>query len=147
MVKIRVEVEVRPTEDENKVRRSLLNVFEPDTIRREKYGDRILLVAESRSFRSLRKLHNLLRREKILDAARSYLLKGVSENTIMFKLNKQAAYMGRLSFVDMDVEAPMGPILFIIEAEKPMEVIDWLAPPTRMGKPIYEKEEPMSDDI
>ncbi|WP_228546751.1 hypothetical protein [Hyperthermus butylicus] len=46
--------------------------------------------------------------------------------------------------VDMDSEAPLGPITFIVEHSNPREVVDWLAPPTRMGRPIYEK--PMPSD-
>lgn len=143
MPRIRVEAELRPTESEDKVKRSIMNVFSPDRIVVEEYGDRKLVVAEAYSYSSLRRLHELLRRERILDAARSYMLRGSMEGVLVFKLNKQAAYMGRVSFVDMDTESPMGPITFIIETEKPREVVDWLAPPTRMGKPIYEKREPV----
>ncbi len=143
MARVRVEAEIRPTEDPEKVRRAVLNVFDPDNIKIEDYGDYKLLVAEASSIASLRKLHELLRRERILDAARSYMLRGVEEGTIVFKVNKQAAFVGRLSFVDMDRETPMGPITFIIESRRPMEVIDWLAPPTRMGRPIYEKDIPL----
>ncbi len=143
MVKIRVEVEVRPTEDLEKVRRALLNVFEPgkiEVIERDK-GYR-LLVGESNSYRSLLKIHELIRRERIMDAARSMLRKGVIGNMLIFKVNKQAAYQGRLSFVETDSESPMGAITFIIETDNPYEVIDWLAPKTSMGKPLWEREMP-----
>lgn len=143
MVKIRVEVEVRPTEDLEKVRRALLNVFEPgkiEVIERDK-GYK-LLVGESNSYRSLLKIHELIRRERIMDAARSMLRKGVIGNMLIFKVNKQAAYQGRLSFVETDSESPMGAITFIIETDNPYEVIDWLAPKTSMGKPLWEREMP-----
>ncbi len=142
MVRIRVEAEVRPTEDLEKVKRAVLNVFDPDDISVEDYGGYRLLVATSTRFDSLLKLHELLRRERILDAARSYMLRGLSRGLLVFKLNKQAAYVGRVSFVDMDVEAPMGPITFIIETPKAREVVDWLAPPTRMGRPVVEYDMP-----
>jgi len=143
MVKIRVEVEVRPTEDLEKVRRALLNVFEPgkiEVIERDK-GYK-LLVGESNSYRSLLKIHELIRRERIMDAARSMLRKGVIGNMLIFKVNKQAAYQGRLSFVETNSESPMGAITFIIETDNPYEVIDWLAPKTSMGKPLWEREMP-----
>ena len=146
MPRIRVEAELRPTESEDKVKKSILNVFEPERLWVEDFGDRRLVVAEAYSYQSLRKLHELLRRERILDAARSYLLRGMAEQVIVFKLNKQAALMGRISFVDMDTESPMGPITFIIETGRPREVVDWLAPPTRMGRPIYEKDRPSDYD-
>jgi len=142
MVYVRVEAEVRPTEDVEKVKKAVLNVFEPDKLTVEDFGDYKLVVAEAWNYHSLWKLHELLRRERILDAARSYMLRGIQGPTLTFKINKQVAFVGRLSFVDMDREAPLGPIVFTIETRNPREVVDWLAPPTRMGRPIYEREMP-----
>ncbi len=142
MPRIRVEAEIRPTEDPEKVKRAVLNVFEPDRIWVEEYGNYKLLVAESGSYQSLRKLYELLRRERILDAARSYMLRGIQPGMLVFRVNKQAAYVGRLSFADMDSEVPMGPITFVIETRRPMDVVNWLAPETRMGRPIREYEMP-----
>ncbi len=143
MVKIRVEVEVRPTEDLEKVRKALLNVFEPGEIKViERSKGYKLIVGESRSYRSLVKIHELIRRERIMDAARSILRKGVIGNMLVFKVNKQAALQGRLSFVESDSESPMGAITFIVETSNPYEVIDWLAPKTSMGKPLWEKDMP-----
>ena len=143
MVKIRVEVEVRPTEDLDKVRKALLNVFEPGKIEvMERDRGYKLLVGESNSYRSLLKIYELIRRERIMDAARSMLKKGVIGNMLIFKVNKQAAYQGKLSFVETNSESPMGAITFIIETSNPHEVIDWLAPKTSMGKPLWEREIP-----
>ena len=143
MPRIRVEVEIRPTEDPEKVEKALRNVFEPDKIRiEERSSGYKVLVAESYSYRSLIKLHDLIRRERILDAARSMLRKGVMGNMLIFKINKQAALQNRLSFVDTDSESPLGPITFIIETDNPYEVIDWLAPKTSRGRPLWEREMP-----
>jgi hypothetical protein len=143
MVLVRVEAEVRPTESVEKVKQAVLAFFEPDTIKVEDLGDEYkILYAESRSLQSLAKLHEKLRSERILDAARAYMVRGVSGAAVMFKLNKQAAYVGRISFVDADSEAPLGPITVVIEHRDPMAVVDWLAPPTKMGRPIYEKAMP-----
>ncbi|AEM37916.1 protein of unknown function DUF54 [Pyrolobus fumarii 1A] len=140
--RVRVEAEIRPTEDPEKVKQAVLNVFIPDRIRIEEYGEYRLLVAEADSLRSLERLHQLLRQDRILDAARRHMTRGVEKGFLVFKLNKQVALVGHVSFVDMDSEAPMGPITFIVEWDKPEEVVDWLAPPTRMGRPIYEKPRP-----
>ncbi len=145
MAKVRVEAEIRPTEDVERVKRAVLNLFRPDTIRVEDLGSGYkLLVAESYSLRGLLRLWEGLRRERILDAARGYMLRGISGDTLVFKLNKQAAYVGRVSLVDLDSEAPMGPIVFTVEHSDPRAVVDWLAPPTRMGRPI--REYPMPQD-
>ena len=142
MVRVRVEAEVRPTESLEKVKRAVLNLFEPERMWVEEYGDYRLLVAEASSYQSLQKLHELLRRERILDAARSHMLRGVQPGMLVFRVNKQAAYAGRLSFADMEGESPLGPITFIVESRRPMDVVNWLAPQTRMGRPVREYDMP-----
>ncbi|BEP17795.1 RNA-binding domain-containing protein [Pyrofollis japonicus] len=145
MARVRVEAEVRPTEDVERVKKAILNVFMPDIIHVEDLGGGYqLVVAESYSLRGLVKLHEKLRMERILDAARSYMLRGIDRGLLVFKLNKQAAFVGRVSLVDLDAEAPLGPIVFTIEHSDPRAVVDWLAPPTKMGRPIYEN--PMPED-
>ena len=143
MIKVRVEVEVRPTENIEKVKQALQNVFNASSIRVVEKGQGYYeIIAESNSYRSLLKIHELIRRERIMDTARSILRKSLVGNMLVFKLNKQAAFQGRLSFVDSDRESPMGAITFIIETDNPQELIDWLAPRTSHGKPLWEKEMP-----
>jgi len=138
-----VEAEVRPTEDESKVMEAISNIFEPDEVRVEELGGGVkVIVAISYGLHGLAKLHRLLRTERILDAARAVLRKSVQGGRIVFYLHKQAALMGRLSFVGGDHESPMGAIKVVVEHPDPKAVIDWLAPPTAMGKPLWEKEMP-----
>ena len=85
---------------------------------------------------SLRKLHQLLRSQKILDAARSVLQRGLSGNTIQFNLSKQAAYMGIVSFPVQ--EEPLGSLNIQIQFPEGERVIDWLAPVTDNGEPVEE---------
>jgi predicted RNA binding protein with dsRBD fold (UPF0201 family) len=145
LARVRVEAEVRPTEDVEKVKRAVLNVFRPDRVVVEDLGGGYrVVVAEAFSLRSLSRLWERLRQERILDAARGYMLRGIEGDVLVFKLNKQAAYVGRVSLVDMDAEAPMGPIVFTVEHPDPRAVVDWLAPPTRMGRPV--RERPMPED-
>ncbi len=142
MVLIEVETEIRPTEDVEKVRKAVLNVFEPSSIEIKDYGGYKTLIATSHSLSSLEKLHSILRIQGILDAARSFLKKGVRGTMLVFKLHKQAAYAGKASFVDEDHESPMGPIIFKIEYPEPYAVIDWLTPKTSHGRPLWEKKRP-----
>ncbi len=135
---VRVEAEARPTEDIEKVKKAVGNVFS-GVLRVEERGNGVIIVrGESSSPTSLIKLHNLLRIYRILDAARKSLLKGLHGDTIVFKLHKQAAYVGKISFVDSDRESPLGAITFYIETRDPEKLVDWLAPKTSMGKPLWE---------
>ncbi|MDT7901417.1 RNA-binding domain-containing protein [Acidianus ambivalens] len=143
MTKIVVTAEVRPSEDESKVLTAIANFFDYEKITKEKRGDYIVvIVEESRTLKSLQKFHDALREEKILDVARKYLRRGISDNSISFMLHKQAAAIGVISFVDDERESPLGPISFYIEHKNPNEVVDWLAPRTAKGHPLWENKIP-----
>jgi predicted RNA binding protein with dsRBD fold (UPF0201 family) len=83
---------------------------------------------------SLLTLHKLLREQKILDTARSVMLTGRVGNAVQFRLNKQAALMGLVSFPPD--EEPLGSIHVQIIGDERM--VDWLAPQTENGVPIEE---------
>lgn len=83
---------------------------------------------------SLITFHMLLREQKILDTARSVMLDGLLGDVVQFRLNKQAALMGKVNFPPD--EEPLGSIhVQITGGEK---IIDWLAPKTASGIPIKE---------
>ena len=143
MVYIRIETEVRPTEDLNKVIRAIRNLFNFKNIKVEELGnERKLIVIEENSIETLTKLRDILRRQRILDTARNILLKSYKGNVIEVKLNKQAAYQGVVSFVDSDNESPLGPINVVISSDKIELIIDWLTPKTSHGKPIWDLPTP-----
>ncbi len=92
---------------------------------------------------SLKSFHRLLREQKILDTARSVMLNGLLGDTIQFRLNKQAALMGKVSFPPE--EEPLGSVhVQIMGGEK---VIDWLAPKTENGVPIRELDISEVEDV
>ncbi len=138
-----VEAQLRPTEDEGKVMQSILNVFDPDTVEKVDMGDYVLIRAVSERISSLQKLHRLLRSQEILEAARAYLLKNAKGNRVSITLHKQAAYQGKVSLLTWDDESPLGPIKVTIEYTGDVkELIDWLAPPTSRGRPLWERGPP-----
>ena len=130
-VRVVVEVEVNPTESLEKVRSAVENLFPRASF--EVVEDRIkgLLVAKTEGRDGLAQFHAILRQERILDAARRVLLKGRRENRITFHLNKQVAYVKRVSFCEPFDESPLGPIRVEMECDDPSEIIEWLAPRTR----------------
>ncbi|HDO20550.1 MAG TPA: hypothetical protein ENG81_03415 [Candidatus Bathyarchaeota archaeon] len=143
MLKIKVEAEIKSTEDAEKVKNAVLNIIETENVKIVEIAGRKILRAESNKIESLKKLHSLLRKERILDSARKMMKRWSTDERIMFFLNKQAAYMGHLSFCMPEGESPLGPIVVEIEGERLREIIDWLAPPTSRGKPIFEKKMPV----
>lgn len=130
-VTILVEAKINPTEDPEKVRRAVENVignaeFE---IRPERRGS--LLVATAEGVGGLTKLNNLLRRERIRDAARSVLFQGLDGSSVTFYLNKQVAYVEHISFSQPKAESPLGSIKVQIRCDSPRQLIEWLAPSAR----------------
>jgi len=129
-VEVTVEVDVNPTEDLEKVKTAVTNVFTSVEFEVKPQRRGSLLVAKANNIEGLTKLYNLLRRERIRDAARGALFDGLSEKTVTFYLNKQVAYVGHVSFSKPEAESPLGPIKIQIKCDNPRELIDWLAPRT-----------------
>lgn len=144
MIDIRVEAEVRPTEDVKRVKKAVLNIVDIPKLDAVDLGDgRMLLVGQSNDIRSLMRLYYLLRTERILDAARNVMLKSLLNNTTMvLRIHKQSAFAGKISFVTYDDESPLGPIVITITSDKIKEIVDWLVPRTSRGRPLWEREIP-----
>jgi predicted RNA binding protein with dsRBD fold (UPF0201 family) len=129
-IRIRVGAEINLTEDLEKVKRAVENVFSMAEVEVKTSEKGSLLIAKTRGMEGLSKLYNLLRRERIRDAARRVLFKGLRGSSITFYLNKQVAYAGHISFCQPVAESPLGPIKVQITCDKPKELIEWLAPRT-----------------
>ena len=131
-IRVNVEVEVNPTEDLEKVKKAVENIFGTLTfkVKTRTWGQ--LLIAKTKGTEGLTKLKDILARERIRAAARKVLRGGTDENSVTFYLNKQVAYAGHISFSQKTAESPLGPISVQISCSNPREVIEWLTPkPTK----------------
>ena len=129
-ITVLIEAEVNPTEDEAKVKSAMENIFSSLQFEVKPLKRGSFLTAKTRGTDGLTKLYNLLRRDRIRDATRSVLYKGLNGRSIIFYLNKQVAYAGHVSFSQPSGESPLGPIRVEIQCEDPRKIIDWLAPRT-----------------
>ena len=127
-VHIRAEVEVKLTEDLEKVKQTIRNMIQNPTIETVQREGRCFLAAEAKGRDGLSKLYNLVRQERIRDASRKVLFQGLRGNTITIFLNKQVAFVGHVSFCKPVAESPLGPIKIEITCEDPRALIDWLTP-------------------
>ena len=137
---VHVEVEVNPTEDLEKIKRAVENIFGAVTfeVKSRKWGR--LLIAKTTGTEGLTKLYNLLGRERILAAARKVFFSGMDEKSVTFYLNKQVAYAGHISFSQQTAESPLGPINVQIRCDNPRKLIVWLTPkPTKRNAPSRSK--------
>jgi predicted RNA binding protein with dsRBD fold (UPF0201 family) len=129
-VVVRVEAEVHLTESEEKVRRAVENLFGSMSVTVKPLYRGGGLLAEARGQDSLVKFRNLLRNDRIRDAARRALYHGIHGGTVVFCLNKQVAFAGHVSFSEEVAESPLGPIKVTIACDDPRGMVDWLAPRT-----------------
>lgn len=132
MVHVTVRVPLHASEAVAKVRKAVLNLF-PNAEVQEHQG---LLVAETDSLAELRVL---IRKQKILDAARRTFLRGLDEpgTTSRFTLNKQAAYAGRVSF---SIEgSPLGDLETEAQDADLEALLKEMAPMTIKGIPVSEE--------
>ncbi|ADB57406.1 AAA family ATPase [Archaeoglobus profundus] len=130
-VEVEIETKVNPTEDVDKVVQAVKNLFPDADITIE--GDTLRAKAWD-----LRKFRDLLRRQRILDTARTELLKGKSNNETTVFLNKQTAYIGKVNFTDEDAILSPIRVTFKLYGIPFGKFLDYLAPPTKAGKPIRE---------
>ncbi len=127
-VSVKVEVEINPTEDIDKVQvtvQKMLGELQLEVVEEDK-SKRLVGRAEGQG--ALSKFQELLRKERIRNAARRVFYDGLRGNTITFYLNKQVSYVGHISFSQSVGESPLGPIHVEIQCENPRDLIDWLAP-------------------
>jgi len=133
-VTIHAQVDVNPTESEEKVKTAVTNVLGNASITIKPESKVSILIAECRGQDSLIKLRNLLRNDRIRDAARRVLFHSIRGDTIVFCLNKQVAFAGHISFSEETAESPLGPIRVTITSDNPRQLIEWLAEKSVRGE-------------
>jgi len=127
-IAVRVEAEINPTEDAEKVEAAVTNIFDSASVEvKPSYkGGVLYATAEGRD--ALVKFRSLLSLDRIRAAARKVFFGGLRGNAIRFCLNKQVAFAGHVSFSEELAESPLGPIKVAIECGDPEQLIEWLAP-------------------
>ena len=130
-VEVNIETEIHPTEDERKVIEAVRNLFPNAEIKIEN-GKLFAKTTDLSRFREL------LRKQKILDTARTELVKGRQNGEIVVYLNKQTATVSRINFCDE--KSILSPLKVTF---KPYNIpfkkfLDYIAPQTKNGRPLEE---------
>jgi hypothetical protein len=121
---VTIRTPLRPTEDPEKVRAAILNLFpecEISLVQNEVVGKAA----------SLDRFKTLIRNQKILDSVRKSLLAGVTPGSTVISLNKQAAFVKRVSL--SEGRTVLGNMEVTIESEDMERLIDEVAPRTVDG--------------
>jgi len=117
--RVEIRVPLYPTESEEKVREAVLRIFPDAELRCE--GEMLLGEAEE-----LDTFLDIIKRHRIRDSAREFLLRRKSSGEYIFELNKQVATVGVVNFVEE--QQPLGSILVILRTESDEEFIKRLTP-------------------
>lgn len=121
--KVKVIADVKSTEDPEKVKKSILNIF-PDIIVEEKEKE---IIGYSEEDDVLSRFIELIHSEAIRDSVNMVLKEGTQGAKISFSMNKQAAFAG---MVNLSRSSPLCPIKVKIYVEEPYEFIDKIVPKT-----------------
>lgn len=132
-VEVEIETIVHPTENEEKVVNAVKNLFPNAEIKIENGK----LYAKTTD---LSKFRELLRRQRILDTARTELVKGKLNNEIIVYLNKQTATVSRINFCEENVILSPLKVTFRLYNVPFGRFLDYIAPQTKDGRPIEEIE-------
>ncbi len=128
MADVTVSCPVYPSEDPEKVKAALLSIFPT--------GDFVLADGTMSGSADLVRFSELIRRQKILDTARSQMQKGIRKGKgfTVFSLNKQVATVGKISFVDY--RTALGTVSVTVSDEDLDALIDRVAPMTVNGEEV-----------
>jgi len=141
LFRICVETPVYPTEDIDKVVRAILNLF---SFRQDEiFIEKGRVIGRSNRVEVLDKFFEQIRKQRILDTTREILMENKRENKTIFLLNKQVAFIGKVSYPPDENSSPLGPVSVEIECSSIDRLIDWLAPYTISGKPVKLVEKPL----
>ncbi|MFQ6013119.1 MAG: RNA-binding domain-containing protein [Thermoplasmata archaeon] len=124
MYEARAETPCHATESADKVRRAVLNIFPEAQL---EGGNEEGIAGHGGT---LNRFAELLRRQRIRDSAREVLEGGIQGNRLVFYLNKQAAYAGRVSF---SAHAPLGDICVTVVSDDLRGLVRELTSSTRAG--------------
>jgi predicted RNA binding protein with dsRBD fold (UPF0201 family) len=138
-VQVHFETEVHPTEDLERVKQAVENIFGALTFETKQRKRGTMLVANATGHEALIKMYEILKREQIIAAARKILRSSMDESSVTFYLNKQVAYAGHISFSEETAESPLGPIKVQIRTNDPEQLVDWLAPRPKRRPPQANK--------
>ncbi len=116
-----------PTEDVEKVRKAILNIFPESMV---EVLDGAILAKTG----SLVRFKELVRSYRIIDATRRILLRGKQGTSTCFMINKQVAFIGKISYVEERL--PLGSIEVSIEDDDLDKLIDEIAPVTVNGEEV-----------
>ena len=113
---------VNPSEDPEKVKKAILNIFPNSSVENEKFS----VHSQSRNLQSLEKIYETIHSRQSQKIYRRTLEKNLKNDTTWFYLNKQAAFVEKIAICEESEESPLGPIKIILTSSNIDGIIDWM---------------------
>ena len=121
--KIEMICPVNLSEDPEKVKRAISNVFPFSEIKNENFS----IKAQSKELRSLEKIYDAILSNQSQKSYTRNLEDNLDNDTTWFFLNKQAAFVEKVVICDESEESPLGPIKVTLTSSNIDGIIDWIA--------------------
>ncbi len=117
MLDISIAASIKPTEDSDSVVQAIKNMF----------PDADIIIKGEMALGTAEEIDHLVQRimeQKIRDSARNFIHHSQTDGGFRFMLNKQAALMDRVNFVEE--QRPLGDLVVEIAAEEPDSILQML---------------------
>jgi predicted RNA binding protein with dsRBD fold (UPF0201 family) len=120
--KIEMLSSVNSSEDPDKIKMAISNIFPYSTIKTENYS----ISAISKELRSFEKIYETIHNNHFQKVFGRNLEKNLENDTTWFYLNKQAAFVERIVICEEAEESPLGPIKTTLTSSNIDGIIDWI---------------------
>ena len=120
--KIEMFSSINPSEDPDKIKIAISNIFPYSTIKTENYS----ISAISKELRSFEKIYEAIHNNRFQKVFGRNLEKNLADTTTWFYLNKQAAFVERIVICEQAEESPLGPIKVTLTSSNIDGIIDWI---------------------
>ena len=121
--KIEMICPVNLSEDPEKVKQAISNIFPFSEIKNENFS----IKSQSKELRSLKKIYETILSTQSQKSYTRNLENNLENDSTWFFLNKQAAFVERVAICDEAEESPLGPIKVTLTSSNIDEVIDWIS--------------------
>jgi hypothetical protein len=120
--KIEMFCSINPSEDPEKIKKSILNIFPNSKIKIEDYS----ISAQSKDLTSFEKIYETIHSNRFQKNYRRNLENNLKNDSTWFYLNKQAAFAEEIAICEEAEESPLGPIKVIMTSPNIDRIIDWI---------------------
>ena len=120
--KIEMFCSVNPSEDPEKIKQAIANVFPNSKIKNENYS----ISAVSKDLNSFEKIYETIQSNRSQKNYRKSLEQNLKDDSTWFYLNKQAAFVEKIAICEEAEESPLGPIKVVMTSSNIDGIIDWI---------------------